>query len=564
MLPNLKSQLAYLLPVFQPIIDISATARPSVTLGYATYEGTFDDASNITQFLGVRYAAPPTNDLRWRPPQPPLQVEGVQQATAQPPMCIQGGRGQAPFAPAFTTGLKTTDNATLLNACTLQGLCPPEESAPITADEDCLFLNVYTPGDVGVNSRAPKPVLVWIHGGGYISGSATGFTGSDVYDGKYPVRRSQGGLVVVIQYRVGAYGFLAGKDVHAAGAANAGLLDQQFALQWVQKHIHKFGGNPSDVTIWGESAGAGSVYQHILANGGKTTPPLFNTAIVSSNWLPPQSDVEAPIPEAIYDELVKQTGCASSQDSLACLRAVDSAVLRRVNADMSVSCFSGTYLFVPVVDHAFIQEAPSHALAQRRVNGAHVLSVTNANEGEMFVNTSAGDAFDTPFWLHNVFPSRITDDEVQQAIGLYSDLAPVDQAITMLADSVFVCPSYRLMRAIDKPFKAEFAIDPALHGYDLPYYFPDVSTLFAKSYNNSAFDGAFASAFTNFALAKDPNVKLVRDLTPTWVPWTEDAPVEMLFNRTEAMEPDVHAVKTNGRLMERCSFWDSIASSLGQ
>ena len=93
---------------------VFALARPTVDLGYATYEGVYDGASNTTSFLGVRYAAPPTGELRWRPPQPPLLQYGVQQAKSQPPMCVQGPRGQATSAPPFARGQKTDRNDTLL------------------------------------------------------------------------------------------------------------------------------------------------------------------------------------------------------------------------------------------------------------------------------------------------------------------------------------------------------------------------------------------------------------------------------------------------------------------
>ncbi|KAL1742074.1 Alpha/Beta hydrolase protein [Schizophyllum fasciatum] len=478
-----------------------ATAGPTVELGYATYEGTFDDMSSITQFLGMRYAAPPTGDLRWRPPQAPQHVDGVQQATSQPPMCPQAGWwGHAKSRPSFMKGERTTEKASLLD--------------------------VYTHGDFQAQSYDLKPVLVWIHGGGYASNSATGMLGTDVWDGKYPLTRAKGNLViVVVQYRLGMYGFLAGKEVHAGGSANAGLQDQQFSLRWVQEHIHKFGGNPSDVTIWGVSAGAGSVYQHVMANDGKTTPALFNTAVTSSAFVPPHCD------------------------NLDCLRKVDTITLQRLNANMGVSTFSGTYTFTPVVDGTLIKQATASALAKGKVNGNHLLSVANANEGQLFVNvfSTEDSMIDVAFYLRNVWP-RLQDDEIERALKLYADLTPIKKASAILAEVVV----------------AEFAVDNALHGFDIGYYFPDLNQVFPKTYNNSVFDSAFASTFTDFALAKDPNVKVAEDVTPAWAPWSADAPFEMVFNKTEDGVPDVRAASTDKRLLERCDFWQSIAPSVGQ
>ncbi|KAI5890825.1 alpha/beta-hydrolase [Schizophyllum commune H4-8] len=562
MFPQLKDSFAFLLPAFQPIFNFtSVSPGPTVDLGYATYEGAFDSTFNITEFLGVRYAAPPIGNLRWRPPHPPSHEDGLRQAASQPPMCPQAGfYGHAKSAPAFMRGERTVEKATLLDACPLHGICPQDMSKPSLADEDCLLLNVYTPGDLSSSSQT-QPVLVWFHGGGYAGGSATGFFGDDKYDGKYPLVRARGGLVVVVvQYRLGMYGFLAGKEVRDAGAANAGLLDQQFALQWVQEHIHKFGGNPSDVTIWGVSAGAGSVYQHIVANGGNTTPPLFNTAITSSSFLPQQYDVDDDVPEAIYEEVLKQTGCSN----LDCLRKIDTLKLQRLNADMGVSAFAGTYTFTPVIDGSFIREAPGLAIARGRIQGAHLLTVTNANEGFMFVDVfKPDDTLDTSFYIRNAWP-RLADEEIAQAMDLYADLPPVEQASAIYADVVFVCPTYRLMRAFDEPYRAQFAVENALHGFDAPYYFPDMANLFPKLYHNADFETAFASAFTNFALYKDPNRKVAEDVTPAWAPWSDEAPFEMVYNKTEDGTPEVRMARTDGRVLERCNFWQTVALHVGQ
>ncbi|KAL1725215.1 Alpha/Beta hydrolase protein [Schizophyllum commune] len=538
MFSQLKDSRTFLLPVFQPIFNATNVPGPIVDLGYAAYEGAFDPVSNVTQFLGMRYAAPPTGENRWRPPQPPLHEEGILKATEPARICLQGSWGNA----------NATDMHTAFT------------SAP--SDEDCLFLNIYTSGDFEAQAREPKPVLVWLHGGGYFSGSAIGYHGNDGYDGQYPLKRANGGLVVVVpQYRLGMFGFLPGKEVNDAGAANAGLLDQQFALQWVQENIHRFGGNPSDVTIWGESSGGGSVHHHVVANGGKTSPALFNTAIISSSFHPPEYYVDDDVSEAIYDEVLKQTGC----QNLDCLRKIDDIVLQKLNLNMCVSAFSNTHPFAPVIDRTFIRESPSQAVAEGRVNGKHLLAVTNANEGEMFMTVfrQSNETFDISFWLRNTYP-KIEDEDIDRAIALYADLDPIDQARLMYADITFLCPTYNILRAFDKPYRAQFAVNPALHAFDIGYYFPDFYNLFPKTYDNADFETAFASIFTNFALAKDPNVKVAEDITPTWAPWSDDAPVEMIFGATAEGVPDVHAATTDELVLERCSFWKSIAPHVGQ
>ncbi|KAF8801550.1 alpha/beta-hydrolase [Phlegmacium glaucopus] len=183
------------------------------------------------------------------------------------------------------------------------------------SSEDCLFLKlVSTFLEMWEKTRTFRLLsgylvylqletsnLIFVRGG-YVVGNASLYNGNDL------LREAGGGVVAVfIQYRLGVFGFLPGEKVKESGALNAGLLDQQVALQWVRKYISKFGGDPDLVTIWGESAGAGSVLQHVIANDGNTRPPLFRAAITSSTFLPSQYHYNDPISEALYDEVVNQT-----------------------------------------------------------------------------------------------------------------------------------------------------------------------------------------------------------------------------------------------------------------
>ncbi|KAE9396306.1 alpha/beta-hydrolase [Gymnopus androsaceus JB14] len=234
--------------------------------------------------------------------------------------------------------------------------------------EDCLFLNVHTP-TVTPGKKEGLPVVVNVHGGGYTMGALYGGPIEGFYDGNSLITHSGNGLVVVtIQYRLGVFGFLAGDEVKAAGALNAGLLDQQFAFQWVQEHILKFGGDPTKVTIWGQSAGAGSVLQHLIANGGQTNPPLFRAAIINSVFLPSQYVYNDPIPKAIYTEVVSQANCSSSSDTLGCLRKAEVTVLATAHKSIGRATFFGTFIPVPVVDGTFITQSPLKALKAGKLN----------------------------------------------------------------------------------------------------------------------------------------------------------------------------------------------------
>ncbi|KAG5350895.1 hypothetical protein C0989_008867 [Termitomyces sp. Mn162] len=392
-----------------PSIAAVVTTAQVVDLGYASYQGTFNATTGNTVFLGIRYAAPPTGSQRWQLPRIPDTVTGVIQANVEPPGCPAAGDGISPINPQ-PHGLATR--------------------AIATTSEDCLFLNVFTPQLTSAAETA-KPVVVWIHGGGYQAGSAAGFSGEDL------IREANGGVVaVVIQYRLGVYGFLAGKEVKSEGVLNAGLLDQEFALQWVQTNIAKFGGDPAQVTIWGESAGAGSVLQHVIAHDGKTSPPLFRAAITSSTFLPSQYAFDDIIPQTLYNEVVSQASCASAADTLACLRTVDTTTLQNINVNLSTSAFFGTFIFIPVVDGSFITQRPTLAMKEHKVNGEALLAVTNAFEGFIFVDQSTAGTVTTPEYVSQLFP-KLGAQEIAEATAQYADLgAPIDQANAIQGEGI--------------------------------------------------------------------------------------------------------------------------------
>ena len=197
-------------------------------------------AEGMREFLGIRYAAPPIGPLRWQPPQPVPADMATKTATAFAPHCPQSA---SPYGITSST-------------------------------EDCLFLNVYTPDHDKLPGSAGLPVMVWIHGGALVVGESEG------YD---PVKLVTNGdvIVVTINYRLGYLGFLAEAGLDAEGhvAANYGLLDQQFALDWVRRNVAGFGGDPSKVTVFGKSAGGLSVLSNLVS---PTAHGLFNRAIVES------------------------------------------------------------------------------------------------------------------------------------------------------------------------------------------------------------------------------------------------------------------------------------------
>ena len=218
-------QLVFLLAV----LGFVSGQAPMIDLGYAKVKGVQNTTSGLNMYHGIRYAQPPTGELRWRKPRP---IEAIM---TDPNTVIDGtyiGPSCWNMAPGWMANLNLTVPA-----------------GANGSSEDCLLLDVFTP----INPvSAHLPVLVEIHGGGYTQGSAQSLRPDSM------MWRANGSFIwVSLQYRLGMFGFMAGRDIYDNGDLNAGLLDQRAALEWVQRHIWAFGGDPAKVTITGGSAGGG-------------------------------------------------------------------------------------------------------------------------------------------------------------------------------------------------------------------------------------------------------------------------------------------------------------------
>ncbi|KAH9030332.1 carotenoid ester lipase precursor [Lactarius pseudohatsudake] len=373
---------------------------PIVTLDRGTFVGT--TANGISKFLGIPFAKPPIGDLRFRLPEAYGSYVGKHNATAFGLSCPQQAD---PLA--LPDGLPPP---------TLQYLQSLGTKATIPIGEDCLTLNVIAPTNVKPGSKLP--VVVWIYGGGFEDGSSAFFDGTVIVNRSIALHQPV--VYVSMNYRVGAFGFLASKEVKAAKVGNLGLWDQRLAFRWVQKYIHAFGGDSSKVTIWGESAGAISVSLQMLANGGNTEG-LFRAAFMQSGSPTPVGDITNG--QKYYDSLVASTNCTGSPDTLVCLRAAPYEALQAA-MDSTPSLFSFQSLALawqPRADGVFLTDHPQKLVQQGKVAKVPFVAGECDDEGTLFSLSNANITNDADLraYLAQFFLINVTAAQVDQVLTLY-------------------------------------------------------------------------------------------------------------------------------------------------
>lgn len=297
------------------------------------------------------------------------------------------------------------------------------------------------------------------------------------YDPRNLIRRSQtdtseGVVFVAFNYRLGAFGFIAGPTLQADGTANAGLLDQRLALEWIQDNIHLFGGDKNRVTVMGESAGGGSITHHLTAYGGTKPAPFQQAIIQSPGWTPMQST-------NISEQRVQDFLRYANVSSIAEARDLSTEQLMAANDAQIFASPYGSYGFGPAVDGEYVTEDPKVALSQGRFDTSlRVMVGQNSNEGLLFTSPVTNDAEYLEF-IRNNFPTADEDAISYIANDLYPPVFDgsmgyedqVGRAALTMGEGTFVCNAFALNRAYGNHSSYLFNVFPGLHAQDVEHIF---------------------------------------------------------------------------------------------
>lgn len=503
----------------------SASTPPVVQTAQGAISGKY--INGVRAYLGVPYAAAPVGELRWQAPQPGPSWTGTRDGTAFGSRCPQ----------------------------------PKSAISAESTNEDCLFLNVHVPDDIGTTKL---PVMVWIHGGAFMLGSA-----SD-YDMSTLAQKGRA-IVVSINYRLGAFGFFRQSELGAQGApTNFGLQDQQAALRWVRAQINRFGGDPSRVTLFGESAGGASVCMHLVSPGSRG---LFTGAISESGPCKLLSDTTTASLEVQGNALGTSAGCTAGAGQLACLRQKSAADI------LSASGVTGSMLkagvrWAPVPDGITLTGNPAQQVQDGQFARVPVIFGSNHDEGRFFVATEYHLANLLPLsssqFAEGINKAAGADTAfAQQLASLYTSqtYGSRDKAYgALITDQLFACNVMRDVEALSRyvpTYQYEFTeaktpgiIDPymamgAFHGAELRYLFqaklPGPTLNLSLSTAQQQLADQMVRYWGQFAATGNPNLAA----NPLWPSFTAGKASSLALNSASITAFQASSFKTD----HQCALW---------
>jgi para-nitrobenzyl esterase len=472
----------------------------------------------VDEFLGIPYAAPPVGALRWRPPQPAARWHGVRDATQFAPHCPQ---------PATPFGQGSTS-------------------------EDCLFLNVFTASHHSGGSH--HPVMVWIHGGALVTGESDDYLPTKLV--------ADGVTVVTINYRLGALGFLAHPALADAKGQSGdyGLMDQQAALRWVQRNIASFGGDPRDVTVFGESAGGLSTLSQVASPQARG---LFQRAIVESGSYN-LSQASLASAEAAGQTFAAQAGCTSQ--TAACLRSLPVATVL-ANEDAAG--------YTPNINSEVLPQTLKTAFATGDFNRVPVINGTNRDEWRLFVAVSELEG--NPVTAANYQSMIASTLGVPAAAAVIAAKYPLSAypspSVALGAvgtDAIFACPALTIDQSVSHfvptfayEFNDENAPEDFLPPVSFPYGAAHASEIqYLMDLPTAAFPGALSAAQQQLATTMKG---YWANFASRGFPASSAAPFWPLFHtltqRVQSLVPPSPRTETDFAATHNCLFWTALAAA---
>ena len=442
------------------------------------------NGERVVEYRGVRYAEAPTGRNRWKPPIPVSEREILDE---WPPVCVQGD-GNVDWYKIVAKGVGA-DPSVIFDT-------PP-------TSEDCLFLNIWQPESAEVFDL---PVMVWIHGGGNVGGWAyePNYIGAEL--------ASEGVIVVSIGYRLGVFGFLAhpelSKESPYGSSGNYGILDQIEALKWIQRNIKEYGGNPKNITVFGESAGAGNIGYLLVS---PLSDELFHKAIMQSGGWPIKLDRELAENEAIGSKFTEDTG-----NSIAELRSFSALEL----VEKADSFYKPGYNDPPI-DQWLLPDSPRELHARKRLPRRSVMLGTNEHENLMnYVSTSESD------WTRKL--ANYSEQQKTQIEQILEDKNLNEKMDALTTAEDFFCPTVlqanALLEGNSNVYMYRFAQERlsseslrAYHGAELPYVFDTHDEWLPTTSEDRMVSKEMKTAWINFARSGDPGED------GNWPEWSEEA-----------------------------------------
>ncbi|KGO43537.1 Carboxylesterase, type B [Penicillium expansum] len=543
---------------------VVAAELPIVDLGYQRHQAIgFNSTGRYYQFSNVRYAEPPLGPLRFSLPVSPrnrshevVNGKGLGNICPQSQACWFNVQGD--FVSAVTAG-STFNFTAAYDQVYQQDECtkprPVADQNPLES-EDCLFLDVYVPEKViskrrdgNGKSNPGAPVLVYFQDGAYVSGSKSdqnpsGLIATSREDG------STGIIYVGVNYRLGVFGWLSGQKFQSEGGLpNAGLYDERLALEWVQRHITKFGGDPSRVTVMGVSAGGGSITMQLTAYGRAIRPPFAQIIAQSPAWEP---GTKTP---AIEDDLLDSFLTLLNVSSLEEARRLPSQALLDANYELVASRPYGSGVFGPAIDGSFVPDSPKRLLLERKVDpSVRILTSYTANEGFMLAPANVTDDATFNRYVDVLLRGANASVRAHTSRVLYPPIfngswpyhSQHERANLLWSEVSTTCNTRYLHQAVATPgYAIEYAVKPAMH-------LSDTSSVFyngqgSSSSLNATIAQLMQRQIVQFVKTGNPNVK-------------GDPHVPLYHGQAHVLSLGDNGVRVEPALTntDRCTYWQQV------